>query len=226
MVQVFEILPHGWQGTVLVYILHDESIAADDLVTWARASVAMVLTKLSKNIPDYWAIYLYIHVIIFLLDVSHFGRYGSGTMIIELVLWMLMPWCTPGKLSYSFILQTCQRLRHACENELNKAFQRIQTRVQQHFQRIKSQMPRRESARRKHPLARECDIIETLHMRLTLLQMTFGKHIERKHCCFFAGEVSIRESFTKICKHADMGQVTKVWLSCYLVLLSFDSKTR
>ena len=52
-------------------------------------------------------------------------------------------------------------------------------------------MPRRESARRNHPLARECDIIETLHMRLTLLQMTFGKHIERKHICFFPGEVSI-----------------------------------
>ena len=50
-------------------------------------------------------------------------------------------------------------------------------------------MPRRESARRNHPLARECDIIETLHMRLTLLQMTFGKHIERKHICFFPGEV-------------------------------------
>ena len=25
---------------------------------------------------------------------------------------------------------------------------------------------------------------------------------------------------------ADMGQVTKLWLSCYLVLLSIDSKTR
>jgi F-box protein 28 len=50
-------------------------------------------------------------------------------------------------------------------------------------------MPRRESARRNHPLARECDIVETLHMRLTLLQMTFGKHIERKHICFFPGEV-------------------------------------
>jgi F-box protein 28 len=36
---------------------------------------------------------------------------------------------------------------------------------------------------------RECDIVETLHMRLTLLQMTFGKHIERKHICFFPGEV-------------------------------------
>ena len=50
-------------------------------------------------------------------------------------------------------------------------------------------MPRRESARRKHPLARESDIIEILHMRLNLLQMTFGKHIERGLCCFFAGEV-------------------------------------
>ena len=55
---------------------------------------------------------------------------------------------------------------------------------------VQSQMPRRESARRNHPLARECDIVETLHMRLTLLQMTFGKHIERKHICFFPGEVS------------------------------------
>lgn len=26
-------------------------------------------------------------------------------------------------------------------------------------------------------------------MRLSLLQMTFGKHIERKHCCFFPGEI-------------------------------------
>lgn len=50
-------------------------------------------------------------------------------------------------------------------------------------------MPRRESARRSHYLAGESDIIETLHMRLTLLQMTFGKHIERKHCCFFPGEI-------------------------------------
>lgn len=26
-------------------------------------------------------------------------------------------------------------------------------------------------------------------MRLSLLQMTFGKHIERKHCCFFPGGI-------------------------------------
>lgn len=62
------------------------------------------------------------------------------------------------------------------------------------FQAIKAKMPRRESARRSHPLACESDIIETLHMRLSLLQMTFGKHIERKHCCFFPGEVCFNNS--------------------------------
>ncbi|EDS45651.1 conserved hypothetical protein [Culex quinquefasciatus] len=46
-----------------------------------------------------------------------------------------------------------------------------------------------ESARRNHPLACECDILETCSMRLSLLQMTFGKHIERKHCCFFPGGI-------------------------------------
>jgi len=38
-------------------------------------------------------------------------------------------------------------------------------------------------------LAQEVDVIETLHMRLTLLQMTLGKHIFKKHVCFFPGEI-------------------------------------
>lgn len=77
-----------------------------------------------------------------------------------------------------------------CGMHLNSTFQRLQTQMLHRFQAIKSKMPRRESARRNHPLACESDIIETLHMRLTLLQMSFGKHIERRHCCFFPGEVS------------------------------------
>lgn len=76
-----------------------------------------------------------------------------------------------------------------CSAILNSTFSRLQTQMLVRFQAIKSKMPRRESARRNHPLACESDIIETLHMRLTLLQMTFGKHIERRHCCFFPGEV-------------------------------------
>lgn len=76
-----------------------------------------------------------------------------------------------------------------CGQMLNSTFQRLQNQMLIRFQNIKKKMPRRESARRQHYLASESDIIETLHMRLTLLQMTFGKHIERKHCCFFPGEI-------------------------------------
>jgi len=82
-----------------------------------------------------------------------------------------------------------RRLNELCAARLNSTFQRLQNNMLVRFQTIKSQMPRRESARRNHPLARECDIVETLHMRLTLLHMTFGKHIERKHICFFPGEI-------------------------------------
>lgn len=83
----------------------------------------------------------------------------------------------------------CRRLNELCAGRLNSTFQQLQNRMLVRFQAIKGQMPRRESARRSHPLSRECDIVETLHMRLTLLQMTFGKHIERKHICFFPGEI-------------------------------------
>ncbi|XP_043259287.1 F-box only protein 28 isoform X3 [Colletes gigas] len=83
----------------------------------------------------------------------------------------------------------CQQMDRVCGSILNSTFQKLQAQMLSRFQAIKAQMPRRESARRNHPLACESDIIETLHMRLTLLQMSFGKHIERKHCCFFPGEI-------------------------------------
>lgn len=89
----------------------------------------------------------------------------------------------------STVRLVCRRLNELCAARLNSSFNRLQNNMLVRFQSIKSQMPRRESARRNHPLARECDIVETLHMRLTLLQMTFGKHIERKHICFFPGEI-------------------------------------
>lgn len=87
------------------------------------------------------------------------------------------------------VRMVCRHLNQAASSLLNYEFARLRQAMQQRFQSIKAQMPRRESARRKHPLSRECDIIETVHMRLTLLHMTFGKHIERKHCCFFPGEI-------------------------------------
>ncbi|KOB65620.1 putative F-box only protein [Operophtera brumata] len=90
--------------------------------------------------------------------------------------------------SVSQLRMVNRQLNTICSGVLNSTFQRLQNQMLHRFQSIKAKMPRRESARRSHPLACESDIIETLHMRLSLLQMTFGKHIERKHCCFFPGE--------------------------------------
>jgi len=90
---------------------------------------------------------------------------------------------------HAYIRLVCRRLNEIAAGRLNSTFQQLQNKMLDRFQHIKAQMPRRESARRNHPLARESDIVETLHMRLTLLQMTFGKHIERKHICFFPGEI-------------------------------------
>ncbi|KAI5723752.1 hypothetical protein M8J76_010449 [Diaphorina citri] len=82
-----------------------------------------------------------------------------------------------------------RRMNTVCGSILSTTFNRLQSTMLARFQSIKSKMPRRESARRQHPLACESDIVEMLHMRLALLQMSFGKHIERQHCCFFAGEI-------------------------------------
>ncbi|XP_037812119.1 uncharacterized protein LOC119603909 [Lucilia sericata] len=81
------------------------------------------------------------------------------------------------------------KMNDVCMHILNSTFSKLITKTYNRFQAIKGNMPRRESARRNHPLACECDIIETCYMRLSLLQMTFGKHIERGHCCFFPGAI-------------------------------------
>lgn len=81
------------------------------------------------------------------------------------------------------------KMNEICMSILNSTFSKLINQMVNRFQSIKAKMPRRESARRNHPLACECDIVETCYMRLSLLQMTFGKHIERRHCCFFAGGI-------------------------------------
>lgn len=98
-----------------------------------------------------------------------------------ITLWFVYIWCAH--------FQVCRTFDAVSAHILNSTFLRLQNQTLQRFQEIKSKMPRRESARRTHHLACESDIIETLHMRLTLMQMSFGKHIERKHCCFFPGEI-------------------------------------
>lgn len=93
--------------------------------------------------------------------------------------------------------QVSHRMNDICMAMLNTAFTKQIKTTLSRFQAIKASMPRRESHRRNHPLACECDIIETCYMRLSLLQMSMGKHIERGHCCFFPGAVSAVMLFTR-----------------------------
>jgi F-box protein 28 len=55
---------------------------------------------------------------------------------------------------------------------------------------VKSQLPRRESERRNHPLARHCDILTAIETRISILAMTFTKYIDAGLCCFIPGKVS------------------------------------
>ena len=94
-----------------------------------------------------------------------------------------------GYKTVSQIRTVSRQMNQVCSLVLNSTFQRLQNQIMIRFQSVKAKMPRRESSRRHHPLSCECDIIETVHMRLSLLQMTLGRHIERKHCCFFPGGI-------------------------------------
>ena len=54
---------------------------------------------------------------------------------------------------------------------------------------VKSQLPRRESERRSHPLARHCDILTAIETRISMLSMTFIKYVDLNLCCFIPGKV-------------------------------------
>ncbi|XP_017146390.1 F-box only protein 28 [Drosophila miranda] len=94
-----------------------------------------------------------------------------------------------GYKNVSNLRMVSHRFNDICMVILNGAFARQIKTTYNRFHSIKANMPRRESARRSHPLACECDIIETCYMRLSLLHMSMGKHIERGHCCFFPGAI-------------------------------------
>lgn len=54
---------------------------------------------------------------------------------------------------------------------------------------VKSQLPRRESERRNHSLARHCDVLTAIETRISMLSMTFTKYIDLNLCCFIPGKV-------------------------------------
>ncbi|XP_053953237.1 uncharacterized protein LOC128860037 [Anastrepha ludens] len=83
----------------------------------------------------------------------------------------------------------CRRINQICQQVLNGGFSRA---VRQHgtiFKRIKSMLPRRESERRNHSLARHADILTSIETRISMLSMTYCKYIDLNLCCFIPGRV-------------------------------------
>jgi len=95
-------------------------------------------------------------------------------------------------LAYDSIAQNrvvCRKFNEIGSKMLNKGYYAADRFHARTLKGIKSKLPRRESERRVHPLARHCDILIAVETRLSMLAMTFTKWMDAKLCCFIPGKV-------------------------------------
>ncbi|NWR60741.1 FBX28 protein, partial [Bucorvus abyssinicus] len=83
----------------------------------------------------------------------------------------------------------CKRMDLVCQRMLNQGFLKVERYHNLCQKQVKAQLPRRESERRNHSLARHADILAAVETRLSLLNMTFMKYVDSKLCCFIPGKV-------------------------------------
>ncbi|TRY91600.1 hypothetical protein DNTS_021760 [Danionella cerebrum] len=97
-----------------------------------------------------------------------------------------------GFLSYdeiSLLRLVCKRMDVICQRMLNQGFLKVERYHSLCQKQVKAQLPRRESERRNHSLARHADILAAVETRLSLLNMTFMKYVDSSLCCFIPGKV-------------------------------------
>ncbi|XP_017088307.2 F-box only protein 28 [Drosophila bipectinata] len=85
--------------------------------------------------------------------------------------------------------EVCTRFNYVGQQVLNTGFNKIILEHAKNFKRIKSMLPRRESERRNHVLARHSDILTSIETRISMLTMTYSKFIDLNICCFIPGRV-------------------------------------
>ncbi|XP_013134582.1 PREDICTED: F-box only protein 28 [Papilio polytes] len=83
----------------------------------------------------------------------------------------------------------CKAFNEICMRKLTRGFHMIEKRHALALKTVKTQLPRRESERRYHPLARHCDILTSIETRISMLNMTYSKFIDSGMCCFIPGRV-------------------------------------
>ncbi|KAG5266787.1 hypothetical protein AALO_G00236210 [Alosa alosa] len=89
----------------------------------------------------------------------------------------------------SLLRLVCKRMDMICQRMLNQGFIKVERYHSLCQKQVKAQLPRRESERRNHSLARHADILAAVETRLSLLNMTFMKYVDSNLCCFIPGKV-------------------------------------
>uniref|UniRef100_A0A1A8IHX3 F-box protein 28 n=1 Tax=Nothobranchius kuhntae TaxID=321403 RepID=A0A1A8IHX3_NOTKU len=89
----------------------------------------------------------------------------------------------------SVLRSVCKRMDTICQRVLNQGFLKVERYHSLCQRQVKAQLPRRESERRNHSLARHADILAAVETRLSLLNMTFMKYVDSNLCCFIPGKV-------------------------------------
>ncbi|XP_075902212.1 F-box only protein 28 isoform X2 [Nelusetta ayraudi] len=89
----------------------------------------------------------------------------------------------------SLLRSVCKRMDLICQRVLNQGFLKVERYHNLCQRQVKAQLPRRESERRNHSLARHADILAAVETRLSLLNMTFMKYVDSNLCCFIPGKV-------------------------------------
>uniref|UniRef100_A0A1I8GFW9 F-box domain-containing protein n=1 Tax=Macrostomum lignano TaxID=282301 RepID=A0A1I8GFW9_9PLAT len=95
-------------------------------------------------------------------------------------------------LSYATISQLRPVSRQAnqlCERRLNRGFYKLERTLQDSQRFVKAKLPRRESERKQHPFSRHSEILSAVDTRVSLLGMTYVKHMQFGRCCFIPGRV-------------------------------------
>lgn len=90
---------------------------------------------------------------------------------------------------FSDVCQVSVRINKMCQGMLNIGFNKMIRRHGQNLKRIKALLPRRESERRSHPLAKHSDILTCIETRISMLSMTYNKYIDVNLCCFIPGKI-------------------------------------
>lgn len=83
----------------------------------------------------------------------------------------------------------CRKFNEIGGKLLTRGFMQLEKRNAFIYRKVKQALPRRESERKNHPLAKYCDVLQSVETRMSMLNMTYMRYIENQLVCFIPGKV-------------------------------------